>query len=156
MPNEAEILATKLWTLAKYLKEFPGLVEIYYMNAGGIEYKMKDVIDLSDELHPKVIIILEQPQLEAATIVTEEREAPEVIAEFLRRVESGELNVEQDTAVEAEPSEGDVRSGGSAGQPGPDAASAGSATADCARFEGDRRYDLRWSPDGPTGPAQTN
>jgi hypothetical protein len=60
MPSEDEVLETKLWTFAKYAKELSSCIEYRYLAPNGMEYLLKEVIDLSPELHKKVIIILEQ------------------------------------------------------------------------------------------------
>lgn len=99
MPTDEQVLATKLWTLAKYLREHKELVEIFYQEAGGRRYDITDVIDLSDELHPKVIIVMER-----------------------------HLYGQQDTAVEEESRKGDVPSGGHSGQPRAHSSSTGPTT----------------------------
>lgn len=75
MPSEDEILETKLYTLAKHLRDLPHCVDIRYMAADGMEYVIKEVIDLSAELHKKVIIVLEQPHgTEDTTVEAQSRE----------------------------------------------------------------------------------
>lgn len=98
MPSDDEILETKLWTVAKYLRELSGHIDYRYHTADGVEYQLREVIDLSPELHKKVIIVLEQPPYA------------------------------QGTAVAAQSSEGDVRSGGHTGQPRAHASSVGPTT----------------------------
>ena len=127
MPSEDEILETQLWTFAAYAQRLSHCIEYRYMTPDGVEYQLKEVVDLSAELHKKVIIVLEQVPYGA-----------------------------QDTAVEAQSSEGDVQSSRPDGLDREVAASARPAAASSGGAEGRGGRAVRKSDNGENGSSQTD
>lgn len=113
MPSDEEVLDTKIWTLAHHLDDEEVKPHVF-VKIGDVRLQVDEVV-LSMSTTPY--------QVEVRTSLIEDNN-PEAINEFLRRVKAGELNAEQDTTMEEELGEGDVRSGRSDGQPGPESPTA--------------------------------
>lgn len=60
MPSDETVLLTQLWTIAHLVRQHRGLVEVELAAADNADepehYEVYEVVDLTDELHPKVIL----------------------------------------------------------------------------------------------------